>query len=152
MRKIQVAEFQPFESRQHDPRDKVRSLRFKYDPELIDQLKEAIGAHRWRFGRHTFPRCTPGGWLPEHKVWFVEREIYDEVRYELEWLGHEFDERLLTPECIRCLGVTPPVTRDTVMAAFRRLAQFHHPDHGGSAAAFRRLMAYREEALDLCGQ
>ncbi|MEM7285205.1 MAG: J domain-containing protein [Actinomycetota bacterium] len=46
------------------------------------------------------------------------------------------------------LGVAPGTSRADIDIAFRRLAKATHPDRGGSAAAFRRLLEARQTALD----
>ena len=46
------------------------------------------------------------------------------------------------------LGVAPGTSRAHIDIAFRRLAKATHPDRGGSAAAFRRLLEARQVALD----
>ena len=45
------------------------------------------------------------------------------------------------------LGLAPGTSRADIDIAFRRLAKATHPDHGGSAAAFRELVAARRTAL-----
>jgi hypothetical protein len=44
----------------------------------------------------------------------------------------------------RLLGVGPEATAHDVDGAFRRLAQLHHPDHGGDTGRFVELVAARE--------
>jgi len=44
------------------------------------------------------------------------------------------------------LGVTREATEEELKAAFRRRALETHPDHGGSEAAFRRVMRAYQEA------
>lgn len=46
------------------------------------------------------------------------------------------------------LGVAPGTSRAEIDNAFRRLAKAAHPDRGGSAATFRRLLQARQVALD----
>jgi hypothetical protein len=40
-----------------------------------------------------------------------------------------------------------PYTHDEVIAAFRHLAKRAHPDHGGTAEVFRRLVEARDGLL-----
>ena len=51
------------------------------------------------------------------------------------------------PECLRDLGLGAGATRADVKRAFRRHALRAHPDRGGSARAFRHLMATYDAAL-----
>ena len=46
------------------------------------------------------------------------------------------------------LGLAPGTSRADIDIAFRRLAKATHPDHGGSAAAFRELVVARRTALE----
>jgi hypothetical protein len=85
-----VSAFQPFESRVGV--DTVLKLEFRYDAGLIATLKDAIGR-----ARHTVGGKNLGGWLPEHKVWFVERRAWEVVRRHLlaagcQLVGPEEDE------------------------------------------------------------
>lgn len=41
----------------------------------------------------------------------------------------------------RTLGLTPPVSRDTLARRFRELAHEHHPDRGGDGATMARINA-----------
>ena len=83
---IYVDRFQPFSSRHG--LDEVVRLRFDYSHALVARLKAilavyAVGA----------PQKVVGGWLPEHRCWFVEPEVWDVVRDELQFLGHQIVER-----------------------------------------------------------
>lgn len=50
-----------------------------------------------------------------------------------------------TRDCWQVLGVPKGSSRDEITAAYRRLRSKHHPDKGGSAAAFDEVeRAYRE--------
>ena len=53
------------------------------------------------------------------------------------------------PAASSLLGLGPTFTSADVHAAFRRLALAAHPDHGGSSAAMRELIAARDAALRL---
>lgn len=55
------------------------------------------------------------------------------------------------PQCLRVLGLTPPVDRDAVQRRYRELAHAHHPDHGGDPARFVEVQAAYDEALGLVG-
>jgi DnaJ-domain-containing protein 1 len=45
------------------------------------------------------------------------------------------------------LGVEPVADTETVRNAYRALAKFHHPDHGGNEGDFKRLRKAYEEAI-----
>jgi hypothetical protein len=83
---ISVDQFQPFSSRAGI--DTVMRLRFPYDPGLVSRLKALLAVyavgHQYR---------TVGGWLPEHQAWFVEADVWDVVRDELQFLGYQIAER-----------------------------------------------------------
>src|SRR5262245_4855453 len=78
---IHVGSFQPFKSRQG--RDTVIRLEFQYDPELVALLKQALRTRRSVNG-------PAGGWLPEYRCWFVERDVWPMVRQRLGAEGHTF--------------------------------------------------------------
>jgi hypothetical protein len=82
---IRVRAFQPFASRAGV--DTVLGLSFRYDQGLIDQLKAALR----EAGPHTGVK-QPGGWLAEHRVWFVERCVWPDVRARLIRHGHTIHE------------------------------------------------------------
>jgi hypothetical protein len=78
--------FQPFESRQGI--DVVVGLRFDYDPALIAHLKHALDAYKAQAVNPELRRRTPGGWLAQHRCWFVEPEIWELVSLELAFHGY----------------------------------------------------------------
>ena len=49
------------------------------------------------------------------------------------------------------LGVPENYSRDDVIRAFRKIALKHHPDHGGDADVFRKLVEARDLLLALIG-
>jgi hypothetical protein len=55
------------------------------------------------------------------------------------------------PECFRFFGLQPPVTRNDVMACYRKWARVTHPDCGGTNDAFREVQRHFENALRLVG-
>ena len=58
----------------------------------------------------------------------------------------------MTPtEARRVLEVSVDATDAEVTHAFRRLAGKHHPDHGGDAARFNRLLEARDTLRTACG-
>lgn len=57
------------------------------------------------------------------------------------------------PEYYRCqdsaiLGVRASARRSEIVAAFRRLAKKHHPDHGGTPEAFQKLSDAKDRLLN----
>jgi len=50
------------------------------------------------------------------------------------------------PDFMVVLGLMPPYAEEDVKAAYRAKAKHLHPDHGGSAEAFRELHAAFEKA------
>jgi hypothetical protein len=84
---ITVKPFQPFGSRVG--KDTVLGLHFDYDAGLVQVLKDGLQALR-RFYQG-FPQ--PGGWLPQHGCWFVEREVWPAVQGVLERAGHDVVEQ-----------------------------------------------------------
>ena len=81
-------------------------------------------------------------------------ELDDLIREVME-RNQEFAERYIyVPECLKLLGLKPPVTSEQVNARFRELVKSAHPDHGGEASRFIALKGARDEALQLattCG-
>jgi hypothetical protein len=75
-------EFMPFASRAG--RDTVLRLRFHYSADVVRTLKWALRAFR----PLAAPQPTCGGWLPEHRAWFVEKSCFPLVQRELERRGH----------------------------------------------------------------
>jgi hypothetical protein len=73
---IRVSAFQPFESRRGI--DTVLALQFRYDAELNEVIKSAL-----REASRDKGIKNAGGWLAEHRCWFVEREAWPSVREHL---------------------------------------------------------------------
>jgi hypothetical protein len=82
---IHVDRSQPFQSRLG--LDTVVRLRFEYDAALVSRLKAILAVYA--VGT---PHKVVGGWLPEHRAWFVEPSVWDVVRMELLFLGHRVKE------------------------------------------------------------
>ncbi|TWT88648.1 hypothetical protein Mal64_21350 [Pseudobythopirellula maris] len=53
------------------------------------------------------------------------------------------------PECLREFGLTEPVTREEVYAAYRQRVKHAHPDRGGDRREFDRLQQHLQDALRL---
>lgn len=76
--------FQPFGSRVG--KDKVISLRLdRYDPQVVKDLKAAIDK-----AQRILRKKNQGGWLPDHKCWFIESAAWDVVEDEMCKKGHDF--------------------------------------------------------------
>jgi hypothetical protein len=75
--RIAVDGFQAFSSRT----DSLVRLRFRYDAQLVGRLKETLREARRLAGG---PAGRPaGGWLAEHRCWFVEPCVWPWVRQKL---------------------------------------------------------------------
>jgi hypothetical protein len=160
---IHVSAFQPFESRRGV--DTVLALRFRYDPDVIEVLKDAIRrASRDRGIRNA------GGWLAEHRSWFVERQAWPCVRDQLRQAGYT----LVGPEAA-CPGegrreqsrpggglgpaaVAPPRGRSVVEVKglvkswYREMAMKFHPDRTlDNGAAMKAINAGYERLQELLG-
>ena len=48
------------------------------------------------------------------------------------------------------LNLPPYATEAEVQRAYRRLARVHHPDHGGTDAAFDELQKSKASAIEAC--
>jgi hypothetical protein len=95
-RLIEISRFQPFASRQGI--DTVYRLRFQYDPDIILILKAALHRARGTLGGNNL-----GGWLEEHRCWFVEPSAWPLVADQLRRNGCQ-----LQSEPCRELAPLPP--------------------------------------------
>jgi hypothetical protein len=133
---VHVGSFQPFGSRVGI--DTVVKLEFAYDARLVALLKGAIRQAR------PSTRKNAGGWLAEHRAWFVERDVWPTVRALLEEEG----------VCLRgdVGAATGPRRRphqaeqtptvpwgDLVRGWYRQLCLDFHPDRGGTTAAMQAI-------------
>ena len=80
--RIEVFEFQPFESRRGI--DTVYGLRFRYDPALTEFLKAFNRAHKDEVVDEERNVLAAGGWNPKAKCWFIEKALLPALRHELE--------------------------------------------------------------------
>jgi hypothetical protein len=128
---VRVRAFQPFSSRVG--LDTVAGLEFAYDRDLIAVLKEGIrDARRW------FGRPNLGGWLPEHRKWFVEWIAWPTVKDHLERAGHTVEDAGAGEHRERARHANghsqarPPLdVKAAVSRWFRELSREFHPDRGG---------------------
>ena len=80
--RIEVFEFQPFESRRGI--DTVYGLRFHYDPALTEFLKAFNRAHKDEVLDEERNVLAAGGWNPKAKCWFIEKALLPALQHELE--------------------------------------------------------------------
>jgi hypothetical protein len=79
---ISVSEFQPFAARQGI--DTVLPLSFSFDRDVIETIKTGLRSFRRESGD-----TNVGGWLPEHRAWFIERDAWLCVRSHLQDAGYD---------------------------------------------------------------
>jgi hypothetical protein len=125
--------FQPFESRRGI--DTVVGLRFRYDVQLVADLKDALRqARRLKGGHHL------GGWLAQHRARFVERRAWPHVPQRLQALGNAFGEGAFEHEddFEEDLGGEDLKGMELVVKRwFAQLALKYHPDRGGDTKAMQ---------------
>jgi hypothetical protein len=153
-RRIHVKAFQPFESRAGV--DTVLALKFEYDPERVEQIKQILRGEKARLGVST----PVGGWLKPHGCWWIERYVWPSVKRQLAAVGCTFVEDASVGDCAQAEAPRdrPPgrvrgrsVTEDQVKQVFRSLVREHHPDRGGSRDAMAAINRAYEELKKLMG-
>jgi hypothetical protein len=138
---IHVSSFQPFESRVG--RDTVLALRFQYNAEVVEVLKQALRDAGRRLGRRNL-----GGWLEEHRVWFVERCAWPLVRERLAGIGCSFlDAEADSGRQERRTYSPPADVRGTVKAWYREMAMRFHPDRTLDSGAAMKAINHGYERL-----
>jgi hypothetical protein len=134
--RIRVTRFQPFSSRTGV--DTVVGLAFRYDADLVAKLKTILREAR----SHCRVSGHPGGWLDEHRKWFVEPAAWPFVRRRLEAAGcvlvedpsaEENNNRTTADKSAGPVSALEPVLRQW----YHRLAMRYHPDRGGSNEAMQ---------------
>lgn len=95
----------------------------------LSQAAARAGGPGWYYPEYPGMRGCYGTWQT--------RAIYRE-RHAHKTKGH-----------FPLLALTSPFTRRDVIRAFRRRAHELHPDHGGNASRFRKLVAERERAWSM---
>lgn len=83
-----AAWFSPFESR---PGAAVVRLTFRYDADVVAALKAELRRLTPLLRDPERRVFTAGGWLPEHRAWFIERAAWPPVRALLERHGYTVD-------------------------------------------------------------
>jgi hypothetical protein len=144
MTHIHVVQFRPFSDRDVA----MVGLEFRYDAGLVAQLKAIL--------RQAWSRCAgrryPGGWLAEHRRWYVEPGAWPYVRRRLEESGYtlvedgdedadeEDDDGAAAKPTPRPLAWEP-----VVQTWYRRMALRFHPDRGGSHEAMLAINVAHDE-------
>jgi hypothetical protein len=147
---IHVSAFQPFESRRGV--DTVLALRFRYDPELIEVLKDSLRRAARELDMHNV-----GGWLAEHRCWFVEREAWPYVRAWLTDRGCRFQGEVHDEEPRRRSGAEGagrnlPDVQGAVKAWYREMSMRFHPDRTlDNGAAMKAINHGYERLQELLG-
>jgi len=111
-----------------------------YIAEFVDELKAGIPARRRR-------------WSKTLKMWRVDAAWVDEAisiaqqyyRVEFANRGTEREaKRNPEPAAWAELWLVPGAPPEVIRAAYRVMAQLHHPDRGGDTAAMQRINAAYE--------
>jgi hypothetical protein len=123
-------------------------LTFSYNADLVATLKRILREAR----SHCRVSGYPGGWLSEHKKWFVEPAAWPFVRRRLEAAGCTFIEDATTEEdndrttaakpAAGTIATLEPVLRQW----YHQMALRFHPDRGGSNEAMQ-IINYANDAL-----
>jgi hypothetical protein len=124
------------------------ALRFRYDADLVDVLKDALWHARGRHG----PKV--GGWIADMKVWYVERSAWPAVRSELADAGCAFreDPSVREPGPEPSARARPPVDWPAVLRQWQReLALQWHPDRGGDVKVMQALNDAADRLKQLIG-
>ena len=113
-------------------------------PEAVDEGERAPKWERRQEGCYSLARAPleESGDVyhrPARERFYLHREDAEAVVEK-----HEPD----APECLDALGLDRSATEADVRNAFRAQSKELHPDHGGDAAAFRRLRDAYEDALE----
>jgi hypothetical protein len=161
---IHVSAFQPFESRRGI--DTVLALRFRFDRDLVELLKEALRQARCDLDLE----YQAGGWLPQERAWFCEREAWPSVRAQLRLAGYDVtgpeaeadDEADDEPHQSRQQsssrqGPASASSRDLVdvkgvLKRWRNeMALRYHPDRGGDVRAMQAINNGYDRLLEMLG-
>jgi len=91
--KILAFKFMPFPERaRSSPDDCLIGLDFTINKEISKTLKRAIKHFHDKAVRNKVVKTSPGGWLPSHKCWYVDPEIWPDVREMLVNIGCSITE------------------------------------------------------------
>jgi DnaJ domain len=113
----------------------------------------------YRLGKeaeHEIKKKAERDWWWSHGPGRDQREAETRARQQAEEDRRRQEDRIRDllrglddPTCFAVLGLGPDATIDQVKGRYRDLAKRHHPDRGGDAAEFRRIVAAYDEACDL---
>jgi hypothetical protein len=153
MAQVHVSAFQPFSSRRGV--DTVLALQFRYDAEVIEVLKDALRKATRDLGIY-----NAGGWLAEHRSWFVERAAWPIVRDHLRRAGYT----LVGPEANESRAQSAPGggpssqgrnlvdVKAVIKSWYREMARKFHPDRTlDNGAAMKAINAGYERLQELLG-
>lgn len=87
------------------------------------------------------PDYLQGYYLDPSHLESTSRDEVDQMLQQFWGMYHRQDRRL---EALATLGLTATAQRTEIRQRFHALALANHPDHGGSADAFQRLMTAME--------
>jgi hypothetical protein len=133
---IRAAVFQPFASRERI--DVVVGLSFDYDPHLVEVLKATL-----RDVRAYHQGLPQGGWLKDHKKWFVEIAAWPRVKGRLTRLGYivrggpETEGEPAREQHTRRQRPQLPDLTPIIRTWHADLARRYHRDCGGSDAEMK---------------
>jgi hypothetical protein len=132
-----VPGFQPFPDRA------VVGLEFRFDADLVSRLK-AILRQVWssRGGRR-----YPGGWLADHRRWYIEPVAWPYVRRRLEDMGYDLveDQDDEDDDADKPAAPPPLAWEPVVQTWYRRMALHFHPDRGGSVEQMQTINYAHDE-------
>ena len=117
-------------------------VRYRGEPARLSRRRLA---RNWTLWRNVYFTSSRTGYAAR---------AFDEMWFQRYWRpGAAAPPRMQMPlaEAIRLLGVPANFTEDDVVAAFRRMAKRAHPDVGGSAELFRRVVEARDRLLATLG-
>lgn len=77
---IDVFEFMPFSTRSGET---VYGLRFKYDKEIVERLRWVLADMRAMYKNTGRNPANVGGWLPDNRVWFIDKPVKQHVQAAL---------------------------------------------------------------------
>ena len=113
---------------------KQRRLPLKFDP---DPVKKAAAQRQARQAQRILEQQRRDRITAQRRA-TREAAREQERKLLMEQLEQAVRERLCARHC-HTLGLTPPVCREEIKAAYRDKAKAMHPDHGGSDEQFCKL-------------
>jgi len=92
-----------------------------------------------------------GGWIPSLVMVAMSAYLGQTARRGASRPQPRTDEAMSLQEARSILGVDDAASRTEIIAAYRRLMQRAHPDHGGSSGLAAQLNAARDRLLRKAG-